>query len=365
MRVAIVYDRVNTWGGAERVLLALHDLWPEAALYTAVYDADRAKWANIWNVNPSFMQYVPFAKRHHEWFPWLTPMAFESFSFDGFDVVISVTSAEAKCVITKPQTMHVCYCLTPTRYLWNSYDTYARRSAILRLLAPRLRRWDTIASSRPDYYIAISNRVKERIETYYGRDVVSVLYPPVDVHPFRQFAQKDYFLVVSRLVPYKRIDLIIEAFNELALPLVIIGSGREERLLRSIASGTITFVSSRLTDADLAAYYGGCRGLLSAADEDFGIAAVEALAAGRPVVAFAESGTAEAVEEGKTGVLFHEQSKAAIIEAVRRLQRMAIQPRSCWAQAQRFSKQRFVRAMRTTVTTLYTTYTREYYPKKP
>jgi len=169
MKVALVYDRVNKWGGAERVLLALHEIWPDAPLYTAVYDPKRAPWAKVFDVRPSFLQHFPFAKSHHELYPWLTQMAFESFSFDEYDVVISVTSAEAKAIITKPRTLHVCYCLTPTRYLWSGYETYQETTRGLvkqlhRWMVPHLRKWDMVASSRPDYYIAISKRVKERIE---------------------------------------------------------------------------------------------------------------------------------------------------------------------------------------------------------
>lgn len=351
-----MYDRVNKWGGAERVLLALHEIWPEAPLFTAVYDSGRARWADVFAVNSSFMQYIPFAKNHHEWFPWLTPMAFESFSFDDYDVVISITSAEAKYVITKPRTLHICYCLTPTRYLWSGHDVYAKSSRVFEALTPVLRQWDMIGSSRPDYYIAISKRVKNRIEKYYGRDVVSVIYPPVNSNKSRRYAQQDYFLVVSRLVTYKRIDLIIEAFNDLRLPLVIIGSGIEEQLLRAKASGTISFVSSHLTDAELAVYHGSCRAFLSAADEDFGIAAAEAQAAGIPVIAFAHSGTAEVVQDGKTGILFFEQSKESIVEAVNKLQKMTIQPEDCAENVQRFSKEHFLQEMKETINNLYDRY---------
>ena len=356
-RIAFVYDRVNKWGGAERVLLALHENWPNAPLFSAVDDGNRAKWANVFIVKPSFMQYIPFAKRHHEWLAWLTPIAFESFSFDDYDVVISVTSAEAKYIITKPETLHICYCLTPTRYLWSGHEGYAKSSRARRMLTPTLRRWDRIGSSRPDYYIAISQRVKARAEKYYKRSVVAVIYPPEGTgKPKVKELPKDYFLVVSRLVNYKRIDLIIDAFNEMKLPLVIVGSGHEEHLLRGRASDTILFVSSHLTDAQLSPYYGSCRAFLSAADEDFGIAAVEAQAAGRPVVAYAQSGTAEVVRDGKTGVLFHEQSKQSLIEAVRKIQGMSIKKKACEENARRFGKERFTKEMKTLVDTLYNDY---------
>lgn len=366
MKIALVYDRVNKWGGAERVLLALHEIWPEAPLYTAVYDAHHARWADVFTVKSSFVQYIPFARNHHEWFAWATPMAFESFSFDGFDVVISVTSAEAKYIITKPHTLHICYCLTPTRYLWSGYEQYAQSSKLFTMLAPILRRWDIVGSSRPDYYIAISKRVKARIETYYGRSVEKVMYPPVDDKKFRQKtvsskqkARKgDYFLVVSRLVRYKRIDLIIDAFNELKLPLVIIGSGHEEKLLHALASDTISFVSSHLTDEELGFYYGSCRAFLSAADEDFGISMGEAQAAGKPVIAYAQSGASEIVRDGETGILFFEQSKQSIIAAVKKLQKTEILPEDCRINARRFAKELFAKEMKETVDTLYSNYKR-------
>lgn len=357
MNVAIVYDRVNKWGGAERVLLALHEIWPDAPLYTAVYDPKRARWADVFKVRSSFLQYIPFAKSHHEWFPWLTPMAFESFLFEGFDIVISVTSAEAKYVITKPSTLHICYCLTPTRYLWSSHDVYAKSSKILTQVTPLLRKWDIVGSSRPDYYIAISERVKDRIGKYYGRNIEAVIYPPVETDIFEPKKEiGDYFLVVSRLVSYKRIEVIVDAFNALKLPLVIIGTGEQEELLRARASDTISFVFSHLTDAKLAAYYGRCRAFLSAADEDFGIAAVEAQAAGKPIIAYSESGTAEIVKNGITGVLFSQQSAQHIIDAVNALLRMRILPEDCRVNALRFGKDRFTKEMKKTVDMLYNTY---------
>ncbi len=364
LRIAFVYDRINKWGGAERVLLALHELWPDAPIYTAVYDRGRARWADVFTVRPSFMQYIPLAKNHHEWFPWLTPMAFESFMFDDYDVVISVTSAEAKFVITKPHTLHICYCLTPTRYLWSGHDVYAKSSRILKKLTPTLRRWDIVGSSRPDYYIAISERVKARIEKYYERSVEKVIYPPVDTEKFKVQNPKlkvkelpnDFFLVVSRLVSYKRIDLIVDAFNELQLPLIIVGTGHEKKLLRRRASDTIHFVSSHLTDEELAAYYGSCRAVVSAADEDFGISMGEAQAAGKPVIAYAQSGASEIIRDGETGILFSEQSQKSIVESVRKLESVSIDSQACRIRAKRFDTSVFMKDMKKIVEALHQTY---------
>lgn len=370
MKVALVYDRVNKFGGAERVLLALHEIWPDAPLYTAVYDPAGAPWAGVFDVRPSFLQHVAWARTHHEWLAPLTPMAFESFSFDGYDIVISVTSAEAKAVITKPQTMHVCYCLTPTRYLWSSADLYQESSfggfgriapGVLRWLSPKLRRWDLVASRRPDYYLAISRRVRERIRRYYHREVADLIYPPTDVQRFVPGPAKqngDYFLLVSRLVAYKRIDIVVDAFNQLGYPLIIIGSGSEESSLKRRAKGNVSFLTRHLTDEELVSYYQSCRAFVFAADEDFGVAGVEALSCGKPVVAFGQSGMAEYIEEGKTGITFGLQEPSDLVAAVQKLDHMHINSTQCRQRAEAFSSQRFAVSMRRRIEGLYSLYTK-------
>ena len=360
MRVVLVYDRVNKWGGAERVLLALHEIWPDAPLYTAVYDRDRAPWAKVFDVRPSFLQHFPFAKSHHELYPWLTQMAFESFSFDEYDVVISVTSAEAKAIITKPGTLHICYCLTPTRYLWSGYETYQQTAGGLwkyfhRSMVPYLRKWDMVASSRPDYYIALSNRVKERIKKYYKKKVLRVIYPPVNTQgpAFEARQGRAFFLVVSRLVGYKRIDAIIRAFNATSLPLVIVGHGIAQGELRRLAGPTIRFVTNHLTDEELAAYYGNCRAFISMADEDFGIAAVEAQARGKPVISYSHSGTSEIVKHGVVGLLFWPQTGEALVSALKQFDTMKIDPSACKTNAVRFSRERFLKEIKEEVEKQY------------
>jgi glycosyltransferase involved in cell wall biosynthesis len=271
VKVALVYDRLNKWGGAERVLLTLHKLFPLAPLYTSVYDRKKAPWADVFNVRTSFLQKLPFAM-NHELFAALMPLVFESFNFDEFDLVISVTSEAAKGIITKPQTKHICYCLTPTRYLWSGYDEYFK-NPLLRLISKPavwyLKFWDKIAAQRPDAFIAISKEIQLRIKKYYGRQS-SLVYPPVTfdarkwnlevrtlklenrslIHPqissvkglassFKPQASKDYFLIVSRLVPYKKIDLAIKTFNKLKLPLKIIGTGAEMKRLKAMAGPAI------------------------------------------------------------------------------------------------------------------------------
>ncbi len=367
MNIAFVYDRVNKWGGAERVLLALHEIWPEAPLYTAVYDADRAPWARVFDVRTLFLQHIPFAKSHHELLPVLMPMAFETFSFDDYDVVISVTSAEAKSIITKPETLHICYCLTPTRYLWSGYDTYQKKSGfggfILKYAAPTLRRWDRIAAFRPDYYIATSQRVADRIKQYYRRESETIIYPPVEITKgvaLQQVQQghplKNYFLVVSRLVSYKRIDLLIDAFNQLGWPLVVIGDGKERSNLKSRAKGNIRFITRHLTDEELRAYYQECRAFVFSGDEDFGIAAAEAQSFGKPVIAYKESGVAEIVIDGKTGLLFDKQSAEAVVSTLRAFEQTTIDTEACRKNSLRFSKDRFAKEITESVETLYRAY---------
>ena len=354
MKVAIVYDRVNKWGGAERVLLALHEIWAEAPLFTAVYDAKRASWAKVFQVHSSFLQHVPFAKKNHEYYPWLTPMAFESFSFDGYDVVLSVTSAEAKDIITKPGTVHICYCLTPTRYLWSGEKEYLKysdsfSSFMFRIWRTTLKRWDLVAASRPDYYLAISEHIADRIKKYYHRETEKVIYPPVDLDTFTPKGEGDYFLCVSRLVPYKRVDLVIDAFNQLGWPLKIIGSGRSRSKLKSMAKKNIEFVGGDLTDSQLVAYDQKARAFVFGGVEDFGIVSLEAQAAGKPVICYRDSGMAETVVEGKTGEFFNKPSAASLIDALRKFDKGWYDSGSCRKNAEKFSMGRFQQEMKETV----------------
>lgn len=353
MKVALVYDRVNKWGGAERILLALHDLFPEAPLYTAFYNQKNTSWANAIHVIPSFLQKFTYKGKFHEFFAWATPIAFESFDFSAFDVVISITSAEAKNIITLPQTLHICYCLTPTRYLWSGHNEYIRNpgfgllnsfvSKILRHSVKFLRDWDQIAANRPDMYIAISQTIKKRIETYYHRSVDSVIYPPVDTDKFIIGAdpESDFYLVVSRFVGYKRIDLIVQAFNELGLPLLVIGNGSEAYTLKQMAHTNVKIITDNLTDGMLLHYYQTCRAFIFAGMEDFGLVAAEVQACGKPVIGYAHGGMAEIVQPDKTGILFEEQSVASIIAAVQKSQSMTFDKNLCRINAIRFSLANF------------------------
>lgn len=351
MKIALVYDRVNKWGGAERVLLALNKIFPKAPLFTSVYNRKTAPWADIFDIKTSFLQKYPHAVSNHELYPYMMPMAFERFNFDGYDLVISVTSEAAKGIITGPNTKHICYCLTPTRYLWSGYEEYFKNIPLRVASKPvvsYLRKWDKQAAKRPDVMVAISKEVQGRIKKYYERDSV-IVYPPVILGSkdasleTRRRKSKNYFLIVSRLskfTQYKRVDLAIEACNRLKLPLVIVGTGGWKKELEKIAGPTITFVGE-ISDDELKKYYANCRALLFPAVEDFGLVVVEAQAFGKPVIALRKGGALDTVHEGKTGIFFDEQSVEALVDALKVFQGMKFDPKDARKYAEKFSEQNF------------------------
>jgi glycosyltransferase involved in cell wall biosynthesis len=354
-KIAIVYDRVNKWGGAESVLLALNKIFPEAPLYTSVYFPSGAAWAKVFpRVVPSYLNKLGFLRDKHEYMATLMPIAFESFNFDDYDLVISVTSEAAKGIIVKPHTRHICYCLTPTRYLWSHYEQYFESAGRLfsRPIVEYLRYWDKIASQRPDAMIGISRTVCERIKSYYGRDSV-LIYPPVDTDKFQtaknsktniinnlKLENKNYYLIVSRLVSYKKVDLAIEAFNELKYPLVIVGSGGYGDKLKRMAGKNIIFTGF-MENGELIEIYKSAKAFIFPQEEDFGITAVEAQAAGLPVIAYKGGGALETVIEGKTGVFFDKQDAKSLISAIRRFEKKHFNKEMIIANARRFSSERF------------------------
>lgn len=359
MKVALVYDRVNKWGGAERVLLSLHEIWPEAPLFTSVYNPQKASWANVFKVIPSFLQSFPLAKSNHEIYPMFMPMAFENFRFDEYDVVISITSEAAKGIITKPSTLHICYCLTPTRYLWSGYGNYFDTNLkrfLSRFPVVYLRKWDKIAATRPDEYIAISKAVQSRIKNYYHRES-EVIYPPVETGKFSIKKQEEniknekYFLVVSRLVKYKKVDLVVEVFNQLGWNLKIVGVGREMRALKEREKNNIEFLG-QLTDEELIGYYQNCQAVIYPQEEDFGLVPLEVQACGKPVIAFSRGGALETVAKGKTGSFFGEQTKEHLIKALREFEGFGVnhfKQEDCRNQAEKFSKDKFKKEFRNLV----------------
>jgi len=344
MKIALVYDRVNKWGGAERVLTALHEVFPQAPLYTSIYDSNKAPWAKIFDVRPSFLQKLPLPKDKHELFPFLMGPAFETFNFDEFDVVLSVTHEFAKAVITKPKTLHICLCLNPVGYLWENHENYfSSKSWLFRFFAKPvvtyLRFYDKIVCARPDEYLAISQAVSERIQKYYDRES-KVIYPSTVETKTVGKTSEEFFLIVARLVPNKRIDLAVEAFNHLGLPLKIVGEGKEIKRLKSLAKENIEFLG-HLTDEEIADYYRRCTALIVPAEEDFGIVAIEAQSFGKPVIALARGGSLETIVHGKTGYLYEENSVSGLESAVREFEKIKFSSQDCLDQAKKFSKDAF------------------------
>ncbi|MBA2446484.1 MAG: glycosyltransferase [Chloroflexi bacterium] len=347
MRVALVHDYLNQYGGAERVLEQLHALFPSAPIYTSMYDpAVMPAVYQAWDIRTSFMQRLPLVTRRHQAYLMAYPLAFESLDLSGYDVVISNSSAFCKGVITSPETLHVCYCLTPMRWVWRYRDYIERERlgplarAALPPLIHYLRLWDATSAQRVDRWIGISRAVAARIAKYYRRRA-EIIYPPVDTGRFAaNRSAGDYYLTVARLVPYRRIDLVVDAFSQLGLPVKIVGDGRDRARLQSRARPNVEFLG-RVGDEALADLYAGCRGYLFVGEEDFGIAPVEAQAAGRPVVAYAAGGALDTVIDGQTGVLFHAQTPAAVADAVRRLEGCSFDTARIRANAERFSTRVF------------------------
>lgn len=286
------------------------------------------------------------------------PLAFESFTFDAYDLVISVTSESAKGIITKPHTTHLCYCLTPTRYLWSGYADYFSNIFIKLAGFPfvmYLRAWDLVASSRVDTFIAISQEVQRRIKKYYKKDA-EVIYPPLTLEETlpahsrlstesRSRRPEPYFLIISRLVGYKRIDIAIQACNELKLPLVIIGTGFQEAYLKSLAGETITFLGN-LTDSQILRYYRNCRALIFPGKEDFGLTIVEAQSFGKPVIAYKGGGALETIVRGKTGEFFTPLTAAALRSKLVKFAEKRYNSKDCIAQAKKFRKEVFFKEIR-------------------
>jgi glycosyltransferase involved in cell wall biosynthesis len=343
MRVALVHDYLNQYGGAERVLEQLHGLFPDAPIYTSMFEPAALPAAyRGWDIRTTFMQRLPLVTRRHQAYLMAYPMAFESLDFSEYDVVISNSSAFCKGVVTGPNTLHICYCLTPMRWVWR-YRDYVERERlgrVARLALPPcihyLRLWDVISSRRVDRYIGISRAVAARIRKYYRRDA-EIIHPPVDTERFvARDSAGGYYLTVARLVPYRRIDLIVDAFNGLGLPVKIVGDGRDRAGLQARAGRNVEFLG-RLSDEALTELYAGCRAYLFPAEEDFGIAPVEAQAAGRPVVAYAAGGARDTVSAGETGVLFREQTPDGLARAVRHLERSSFDAARIRAHAEQFS----------------------------
>lgn len=324
MRVAIVHDYLNQAGGAERVVGELHRIYPEAPIYTSILDRSTL-WPALQDadIRTSWMQRLPGLRKHFKKYLPFYPGAIESFDLSEYDLVISSSSAFGKGAITRAGACHVCYCYTPMRFAWD-YQRYVERESYGRLsrlflpaLVGALRRWDLRTAARPDVYIVTSSAIAERVRRLYGRDS-ELIPPPVDLARYRVTeADAGYYLVVSRLNPYKRIDLAVAAFNGSPYQLVVVGDGPDRAALEALAESNVSFVGRR-PDEEVANYYSGCRAVIFPGEEDFGLVPLEANASGRPVIAYRAGGALDTVIDGKTGLFFDEPTPAALRAAVAR-----------------------------------------------
>ncbi len=347
MKVALAHDYLFQNGGAERVVLAMHELFPKAPLYVLINALSKSKdWQGI-TTKTSFLQKMPGSKKHLQFYLSLMPLAWESFNFTDYDIVLSSTSNLAKGLITPAKGLHICYCHTPTRYLWDGTHSYVDNlrypriiKKILPLVLHKLRLWDLFAAQRVDHFIANSKYISRQIKKYYNRESV-VIYPPVEVDNYSISSEiKDYYVLVSRLRPYKKVDIAVRAFNELGLPLVIIGSGDELKRLKKIAKANITFLGE-VDEETKIKYVQEAKAFIHPQVEDFGISAVEAMAAGRPVIAFDGGGARETVIDNITGVLFSEQSWETLVYTVLNFDHTKFDPSIIREHALKFSVKRF------------------------
>ena len=354
MRVAIVHYWLVTMRGGEKVLEALLDLFPQADIFTHVYVPGAVSpGIRARKVSTSFIQKLPFAAGGYQKYLPLMPLALEQFDLRGYDLVISSESGPAKGVLTGADTLHICYCHTPMRYLWDFYQEYLERSGpltrlALRLFGHRLRLWDALSAQRVDYFAANSHNVARRIAKHYRRDS-TVIHPPVDVSAFAPAGgaypePEDYYLYVGQLTGYKRADLAVQACTRANRRLIVVGEGEERQKLARMAGPTVSF-EGRLDGQALCARLQSCRALLFPGEEDFGIVPLEALAAGRPVIAYGRGGALETVSHGKTGLLFEEQSVPALCDAMDIFEsgQYAFESAALTREAERFSRQRFCR----------------------
>lgn len=333
-KLAIVYDWFDSWGGVERVLEVFHEMYPEAPFYTSYLDPQKAIWTNKYEIKTSYIQNLPdFIKKNRIRSIPFYPMAFETFDFAEYGTVISITSAFAKGIITSPDTRHICYMLTPTRFLWTHQSDYFTNPIFKTVSSPvisHLKKWDKVAAQRPDKIISISKTVRDRCKKYYDRES-EIIYPPFDMEYWEkinsklktqnsklQLKSQNYFIVISRLESYKRIDLAISTFNSLPEKnLIVVGSGTQEKKLKKIANKNIQFLSS-IGDQQLASLYAHAQALIMPQEEDFGIVALEAQYFGCPVITLNKGGATETVTENKTGIYFKYQNTESLTEALKK-----------------------------------------------
>jgi glycosyltransferase involved in cell wall biosynthesis len=357
-KIALVYDWLTNFGGGERALLAAHKAFPQAPIYTSVYIPEALPQFADADVRTTYLQRLPrFLRRWHQLLPVFRPRAFRSFKLDDYDIIFSMGSAEAKAVLKRPDAWHINYCFTPTRYYWSHYEEYKQNpgfgplNPLIRLVIPpfvaAMRKKDLQAASGVDAFIGNSSAVAARIKQYYGKDA-AVIYPPVDMHRFRNLdisGKRSGFMIVGRQVAYKRMDLAIEACNQLGVELTLYGDGPEHKRLEAIAGPTVHLVTGA-DDTTIAQALTAAEGFLYPQEEDFGITQVEAMAAGCPVIAYAKGGAIDVVIEGKTGVFFNEQTVTSLTEAITRFKTMRFTPKILQLHAEQFSEERYIQELR-------------------
>ncbi len=345
LKVAIVCDWLVGIGGAERVVLELHKMFPDAPIYTSQYDKNKLDWFNSADVRTTWLQHLPIVLR--KFLPILRAWTFSKLDLSSYDLVISATGAEAKGVKTGPNTKHICYCFAPTHYYWSRYEQYIQHPGFgfldpiarlgLKLLVGPLRSWDYKAAQKPDYLISISNHIQKDIKRYYGRESV-IIFPPVDTNRFKPTKPRirKGFVTAGRQTPYKRIDLAVAACSSKNLPLTVIGNGPDHKHLVDIAGPTISFFTD-VADEDMAGYFQSAEAFIFAGLDDFGIVAVEAMAAGTPVIAYKGGGALDYVIPGKTGLFFDQPTFVSLLRVLKSFRASKFRPGDMEKQAEKYS----------------------------
>lgn len=366
MKVAIIQEWLVSVGGSDKVVKAIADVFPDADIYTLVAQKEVCDELGMdWSrIHTSFIQKLPFGTKKHRAYLPLFPLAIEQFDVRGYDVVISSSHCVAKGVLTKADQLHICYCHSPIRYVWDMYNEYLEeshldkgvKSWIVRYLLHRIRKWDLISSFRVDHYISNSDYVAQRIKETYRRESTTI-HPNIDISHFELCERKeDYYLASSRLVAYKKIDLIIEAFNRMPdKKLVVIGGGPNLKKYKEMCKSNITIMGYQPFEI-LKEKMQKAKAFVFAADEDFGMIPIEAEACGTPVIAYGHGGSLETVSEGKTGLFFYEQTPEALINAIKQFEQMGEQPfkaTDCRAWAEKFSEERFKQEIKDFVETKF------------
>ncbi len=353
LKVAIVHDWLVSYAGADRVVDCMHHVFPDAPIYTLVYDKKKMpSWFRNYDIRTTWVQKIPFATKLYKKLLPLMPGAFEALDLSEYDLVLSSSSSCSKGVITRPDAVHICYCHTPIRYVWDFYYTYRdNANPLVRAVMPsqmhKLRQWDKCAADRVDYFIANSCYIAQRIKKYYRRDS-DVIYPCVHINQSPFVEKEDFYLVVGRFTWYKRMDLAVAACTRLGRRLVVIGTGDEEKRLRSMAGPTVEFKGGGLSDEEVRSYYLRAKAFLFPGEEDFGITPVEAQSAGTPVLAYGRGGACETVVDGRTGLLFHAQTVDSLAECIEKFEAegVACTKEEIRAHSLRFSEERFEAQLR-------------------